>query len=194
MHKLSTSFVLGYHGCSGRVARELLAGGAFHKSDNDYDWLGSGVYFWQSNPRRALQFAAEKRSRERARWKPAVVGAVIDLGLCLDLTTQAGIDQVKAAHQALLATLQVANKNPPANSGGTDKLLRRLDCAVINTLHELRASGGVSPASSVVGIFHEGAAAYDGSGFFEKTHIQICVRDPGCIHGVFRVPESDLTT
>ena len=42
----------------------MLSGTPFNKSDNDYDWLGPGVYFWQSNPKRAQQFALEKRTAD----------------------------------------------------------------------------------------------------------------------------------
>lgn len=26
-------------------------------SDNDYDWLGPGIYFWENNPKRAIDYA-----------------------------------------------------------------------------------------------------------------------------------------
>ena len=54
MHRLSTAFVLGYHGCDQSIADRLLAGGAFRKSRNDYDWLGHGIYFWEANPLRGV--------------------------------------------------------------------------------------------------------------------------------------------
>ncbi len=62
MHRLSTSFVLGYHGCEAAVAEKLLAGEPFKASSNDYDWLGPGIYFWK--PTRA----AGSISRSR-RWR-----------------------------------------------------------------------------------------------------------------------------
>jgi hypothetical protein len=37
----------------------LLAGTAFKPSNNDYDWLGPGIYFWEANPLRGLEFAEE---------------------------------------------------------------------------------------------------------------------------------------
>lgn len=54
MHALSASFILGYHGCDEAVAEKVLAGEDFKPSDNDYDWLGSGIYFWEANPQRGL--------------------------------------------------------------------------------------------------------------------------------------------
>ena len=99
MHRLSSSFVLAYHGCDKQVAERLLAGYSFVPSQNTYDWLGHGIYFWEADPARGIQFAEEASLRPGARiTKPTVIDAVIDMGLCLDLTTQAGADQVRAAY------------------------------------------------------------------------------------------------
>ncbi|TSA32147.1 MAG: hypothetical protein D4R64_16610 [Porphyromonadaceae bacterium] len=38
---------------------------------------------------------------------------------------------------------------------------------------------------SVRGVFFEGKELYPNSGFREKNHIQICVRNPNCIKGYF---------
>lgn len=38
---------------------------------------------------------------------------------------------------------------------------------------------------SVRGVFEEGLEPYPGSAFKEKTHIQVCVRNPNCIKGYF---------
>jgi hypothetical protein len=187
VHRLSTSFVLGYHGCADAVAESVLAGQAFMFSRNDYDCLGPGVYFWQSNPERALQFATEKQKRDKASWKPALVGAVIDLGLCLDLTTQTAIEHIKSAHSALARVAGQSGVEIPSNYGGKDLLLRKLDCAVVSFLHDIRESAGHEPIDTVSGIFVEGRPVYENSGFYEKTHVQLCVRNPAMIKGVFRV-------
>lgn len=41
------------------------------------------------------------------------------------------------------------------------------------------------------GLFQEGNAIYQTSGFLEKTHIQICVRNPNCTKGFFTPREID---
>ena len=190
MHTLSTAFVLGYHGCDRKVAERLLAGEQFTKSTNDYDWLGPGIYFWEANPRRGLEFARELTSLKRGPRvsKPAVVGAVIDLGLCLDLTSTAGIRQVSDAYRELVAITKTAGQKLPENS--PDKMRRPLDCAVIRLLHEIRSNEPGLPAiDAVKGVFVEGEPVYPSSGIHEKTHIQICVMTPDSIKGVFRVPE-----
>jgi hypothetical protein len=42
---------------------------------------------------------------------------------------------------------------------------------------------------TVRSLFPEGKRLYSGAGFKDKTHIQICVREPEQILGVFRIPE-----
>lgn len=184
--RLSTSFILGFHGCDKAVADKLVQGASFRESNNDYDWLGPGIYFWEKNPRRALHYAEELASLTRSSVKtPAAVGAVIDLGLCLDLTTKASIDQVGEAHQSLVKTVDAVGGPMPTNN--EDGLRRNLDCAVMRMLHHIRDQGGDAPVDTVKGIFIEGEPIYETAGFYEKSHVQICVRNPDCIKGVFKI-------
>jgi len=186
VHHLSTSFVLAYHGCDLDLGENLLSGTKFLKpSSNDYDWLGPGVYFWESNPQRALEFAHEKRDRAVGIRKPFVVGAVIDLGLCLDLTTKDSIEILKDTHRSLVRTIAPTGGPMPVN--GPENWRRRLDCAVIQFLHLIRQSQASEPIDTVRGIFTEGNPIYSGSAFLEKTHVQIAVVNPNCIKAIFRV-------
>lgn len=190
MHRLTTSFILGYHGCDAGIAEKLLSGTTFARSTNKWDWLGHGIYFWEGNPKRGLEFAKElKRHGSRIK-KPAVVGALIDLGLCLDLTTSAGIDQVKIAHAEMLSLVKRAGNQMPKNN--QDGLRRNLDCAVIEALHKIRSVAGEEEIETVKGVFLEGRPIYETAGFHNKTHAQICVRSLANIKAVFRVPRSDL--
>jgi hypothetical protein len=195
MHTLTSSFILGYHGCDAGVAESILSGDDFIPSENDYDRLGHGIYFWESNPKRGLEFAQEVAASPRPGTKikaPAVVGAIIDLGLCLDLTTLSGVSEVKAAYHAFVELIRASDSLAiPTNS--KDKLRRSLDCAVINTLCDIRMTSGQAPIDTVKGVFLEGGPIYPDAGILEKTHIQICVRNHGCIKGVFRVRDADIT-
>ncbi len=189
MQRLSASFVLGYHGCDQAVADSLLRGDQFKKSANDYDWLGGGVYFWEANPIRGLDFAERAGQRPRSKIKtPAVVGAVIDLGACLDLTTVYGIEMVRSAHGSLESQMAAAKAVMPQNQ---DTLRRQLDCAVIEQVHLINEGIGLE-IDSVRGVFTEGSPVYPGSAFDQETHVQIAVRNPTCIKGVFRVPAAHL--
>jgi hypothetical protein len=66
--------VIAYHGCDAETAEHLLRGEPCKKSQNDYDWLGEGIYFWENGADRALKFAHDQKRRGKAK-KPAIVGA-----------------------------------------------------------------------------------------------------------------------
>ncbi len=168
-----------------------MSGTAFKPSNNDYDWLGPGIYFWEANPMRGLEFAREaSRRKSSSISKPFVIGAVVELGLCLDLTTSSGLEWVKIAYESLVDVTRAADLALPSN--GKDQLRRNLDCAVVRRLHTILEAQKAPAIETVKGIFTEGEPAYPGSGFREKTHIQIAVRNPRCIKGVFRVPQDQL--
>jgi hypothetical protein len=95
----------------------LLAGKAFKPSNNDYDWLGPGIYFWEANPVRGLEFAEEASKRKTSNVsKPFVIGAVIELALCLDLTTSSALDWVRIAYESLVDVTRAAGLDLPSNS------------------------------------------------------------------------------
>jgi hypothetical protein len=192
VHNLSTSFILAYHGCDQETGERLLLNEAFQPSENDYDWLGAGVYFWETNPDRALAWAKERADSilktEGRKVEPFVVGAAIDPGFCLDLLSSNGIYAVEEAYASFQSVVAASGAQMPENIGGDGDLrLRKLDCAVINFLHLARERAGEKLFDTVRGVFTEGKRIYPNSGFRHKTHIQICVQNPENIHGVFRV-------
>ncbi|MBI1319562.1 MAG: hypothetical protein GC168_11535 [Candidatus Hydrogenedens sp.] len=198
MYTSPSSLILGFHGCDREVAERILRGEITHldKSENQYDWLGHGIYFWEDNPDRALQFAQElnampRPSKPRIR-NPFILGAIIDLGHCLNLLETRSLRLVSEAHDHLSSISAEAGYPLPENKRdpGTGELLRReLDCAVIETLHDLNES---APYDSVRGVFQEGEELYPNAGFRAKNHIQICVRNTASIKGYFRLlPENE---
>lgn len=198
MYSRLPSFVLGFHGCDRSVASGIISGKKAHlPSQNSYDWLGEGVYFWENNPQRAFEFAAQfqgkPRHGTRAITHPAVVGAVIDLGFCLNLLDAKFLQILKVGFQALKQTLNETGRPMPVNRPlrqGGELLLRDLDCAVINAVHTSRSEQKMPPFDTVRSAFIEGGELYEGSTFREKNHIQICVRSPKCIKGYFW-PQAD---
>lgn len=181
MKRTITGFILGYHGCDQTVAERLIGGDPFEWSRNAYDWLGWGAYFWENDPGRALQWAEKVRDRTGKIADPAVVGAVIDLGLCLDLTTQSSLDVIRTAHDGLMTLIAATGTTAPKN---VDELRRPLDCAVLNYLYESMPDPKFQTAR---GFFNEGGPLYDGALIQRMTHVQVAVRDLTCIRGVFRV-------
>jgi hypothetical protein len=188
---------LGHHGCDQKVGEGILSPHRRHVeiSTNDYDWLGSGAYFWEDDPERALQWAemvqANPQHFGQKISKPFVLGAIIDLGLCLDLTKTACLDEIRAAHHHMMQLLEHAGsavpKNKPGFKGDVDLVKRHLDCATVNYVHQLRADQGLPAYDTVRGPFTEGRPLYEGAKIMDRTHIQICVRNPRVsIRGYFR--------
>jgi hypothetical protein len=103
-----------------------------------------------------------------------------------------GIEFVKHAYPDFKQYVERSGGEMPQNKGGPDLLMRRLDCAVINHIHAVNARAEQRPFETVRGVFLEGKPIYETSGFFERTHIQICVRDLRNIKAVFRVPPAHL--
>jgi hypothetical protein len=192
--RLATSFVLGYHGCDREIGLRAINGEiALIQSHQSYDWLGPGAYFWESDPRRALEWAQEKAKRNRD-FDPFVIGAVIDLRHCLDLLSREDLEILRAAYHSLQSLHERMKLPMPENVGvkgrpAADRPLRYLDCEVVNHLHALmeqqQGDGATPPYDSARGLFTEGEALFPGSGFMSRTHVQIAIRNMDCIKGLF---------
>ncbi len=174
---------------SGKISR-------LTESTNDYDWLGNGIYFWENDPKRALQFARflkDNPARNHQNIKnPAVIGAAIDLGFCFNLMETESLASLKNTYGIIRQKLgRKLPKNKPGGKGGSDLLLRNLDRLVIETTHTLIEEAGMTPYDTVRGLFFEGEELYPNAGFREKNHIQICVRNPNCIKAYFLPRELD---
>jgi hypothetical protein len=177
------------------VAHKVVAQGAnLVASNQDFDWLGPGIYFWESDPKRAMERAQSKVQRGSYK-TAAVVGAVIDLSNCLDLVARQNLELVRKAYHSFVELQRQAALPLPVNKDArahpnSDRLFRYLDCAVIKYLHEIIQSQtgqkrSIEPFDTVRGMFTEGAELYPGSGFKERSHVQIAVRSLACIKGVF---------
>lgn len=201
MYDSRPNLVIGFHGCDRETRDKLLAHpDQIKKSEKPYDWLGHGMYFWEYNETRALEWAEDYVKRKKIK-EAAVIGAVIDLNNCCDLLDSKHIEVVKAYYTLMKLSNDTLGKPMPKNTDikgdiHKDKLKRELDCAVIEFMNEriytlnqkfTKANGhtAVKLIDSVRGAFMEGGEAFPGSGIQLKSHIQICLRNPNCILGFF---------
>jgi hypothetical protein len=201
MYSKSHNIVIGFHGCDKKIRDAIVNGEPMKPSNNDYDWLGKGFYFWENNKARAEEFAREKKTRDDKNAKhtiedPSALGAVIDLGKCLDLTNSEYLSYLKKSYNDLehiyhAAKIPIPNNKKVADGNTFDLMLRNLDCAVIEILHLLRERAHKDAFDSVRGVFWEGDDLYPNAGFKEKNHIQICVRNVNCIKGFFIPRKAD---
>lgn len=201
MYDFKSNLVLGFHGCEASVRDELLMCPDKVKiSKKPFDWLGHGLYFWENNYERAWQWALSKKARGTVR-EPAVLGAVLQLGHCCDFLESQYIDLLSSYYSVMVNYYLTSGTPLPVNKDAQgdphkDKLLRYLDCAAIEFMHAnlKNQNPDIEPFplpsfqvfDSVRGAFVEGGPAFEGSGIFSKTHIQICIRNPNCIRGFFK--------
>ena len=190
MYSSHPHFVLGFHGCDQSIADSIIARQEHHllASKNDWDWLGHGIYFWEQDPYHALEWAhylkeyPKKMSKGRKVIKnPSVVGAVIDLGKCLNLLNGKSIQLVEGTYEYLKQVFDAAETPLPKNTPDA----RFLDCAVVNAFHMFTTETGEKSYDTVRGMFPEGEPLYENAGFRKKNHIQLCVVNPNCVKGYF---------
>lgn len=180
MYSSPSARVIGFHGCERDTAEEMLSGEKrLSGSSNKYDWLGHGVYFWENNKDRALDFAKNIKKAKH----PFALGAIISFGNCLNLLDSQNLKIVENGYKLLEKTFKKNNDPLPVNKSFFE---HNLDCAVIQAVHAFRAEEKEQPFDSVRAVFTEGHPLYDDSGFRDQNHIQICIRNPNCIKGYFR--------
>jgi hypothetical protein len=186
MHDYQPFSVIGFHSCDKEVGLRVLNGeNELLPSINSWDWLGGGVYFWEQNPFRALQYATECAQRKQFNKVPIkipfVIGAIVDLGNCLDLVESSSISVLSSAYKNLEKTSWEGGEKLPINKGNN----RALDCLVIESIHNQNLSFKEQVYDTVRCAFPEGEAAYPTSYISSRLHIQVCVRNPACIRGFF---------
>jgi hypothetical protein len=170
-----TRIVLGYHGCKPEFAEAMIRGeisiDQWEISENPYDWLGHGLYFWEFGPDRAKNWG-----------KGGVVGAVIQLGVCLDLMDTRYMALLAAEFKNVRKIFEKEGINLPENKGKRHDL----DCLVLNNFVDAEETRKGTAFQTVRCPFLEGPPVFPGSKIRSESHIQIAVRDRSCLLGIFR--------
>ena len=100
-----------FYSCDKDLGLDVLSGKKeLDPSENGWDWLGNGIYFWEQNPQRAWQYALENSNGRQFNKKkietPFVLGAIVELGECLNLVDQEAIEILVKAYHGLEKTLK----------------------------------------------------------------------------------------
>jgi hypothetical protein len=114
---------MAFHGCDVTTRDDLVSGRLKHldHSNNRYDWLGPGAYFFEGDLERALLFAQashdnpEKMYTLRPIGTPAAVGAVLCVYSWLDMTTHVGIEEFSMAYEPMVTGLRARGDPVPKN-------------------------------------------------------------------------------
>lgn len=178
--------VTGFHSCDKEVGLKVLNGEMeLKESSNSWDWLSHGVYFWEENPLRALDYSNESAQGSqfnKTRIKtPFVIGAIIELGNCLNLVESKSLQIVETAYLELSQLMQAAGKTMPRNKDSN----KALDCAVFQYIHQSNRQQNNPPDDTIRCAFQEGGEIYPGATISKRLHIQVCVINPASIKGYF---------
>jgi hypothetical protein len=165
--------VYGYHGTSQTKAASILKNG-FLASDNDYDWLGTGIYFFQDAPMRAKQWAIEQHPQE-----PAVICTRIQLDNCIDLFDVKWFPILKNIYNLFDAQYRFANRPLPKQNPSRSKA-HRLDCAFFNFASQL-ISDDEQTVECIRAVFVEGESLFPDSAIFDLAHAQIVIKNSNLI-------------
>jgi hypothetical protein len=171
--------LVGYHGTNIESARQILQTG-FTPSRNSYDWLGKGVYFWQDAPYRAWNWAGEYCKKKGG--DPAVIRSLVKIRRdefmdLLDYSQDPNwANYLRRTHQYLQQ--QTSSVLPPNKRAIGYHALDRL---VLDTLVEDILKPMDINILAVRACFQEGEEIYPGSAIYNKSHIQLAVRDTSSI-------------
>ena len=178
--------IIGYHSCDRKVGLRVLNGEIPLKpSTNDWDWLGEGIYFWEQDPKRALDYSKDVANGAQFNKgkidTPFILGAIIELGNCLNLVQAQSFSILEEAHSGLVKLYKELGKPLPQNKNAN----RKLDCSVIRYVHQSRKAAGEIMYDTVRSAFDEGDKVYEGASFTSRHHIQVCVINESLIRGYF---------
>jgi hypothetical protein len=176
---MTVATVVGYHGCEQVFADGVRSGRIpldhWKPSQNVYDWLGEGIYFWEGSRSRAKEWA-ELQFGDVA----DVLEVEIDLGHCLDLLESTYHEAIRATYRNLRTVYHSQGWALPKNL----KKRHDLDCLVINKfvrfMEQFADQQGIR-FQTVRGVFEEGRPLFPGSAIRSESHIQIAVRDLRCL-------------
>ena len=157
MPEYQSGYVIGFHSCDREVGLRLISGqDEIRPSNNTWDWLGPGSYFWEQDPSRALQYATENaaglQKNKKAAETPFVIGAIIDPGHCLNLVEFTSLNILKQAYYGLKEINDIAGQKMPVNKGNN----RALDCDVIKYIHQSNDDKGKLPYDTIRCAFPKG--------------------------------------
>lgn len=173
---LRTPLKVGYHGTTMAAATRIDADG-FRPSESKFEWLGSGIYFFEDG-----RGHAETWAREQHPGVPlALIRAEIDLGNCMDLLDQGWREHLAATHEIVIAQHRAAGMKLPVQD--LSKKRHGLDCHVLNLACSMLDQVD-APVDTVRAAFKEGDRLYPESALSDRDHVQICVRKSTAIRRV----------
>src|SRR5437667_9220125 len=106
--------VIGYHGTRRSTALRMVQGlVGYKRSENAYDWLGHGIYFWEYAPKQAWAWARQRQKNQKWDEEIAVVASMIRLGNCFDLLDPDNLQELAHLEHDFSESEQRAGRTVP---------------------------------------------------------------------------------
>jgi hypothetical protein len=120
MYSIRSGLILGFHGCDQKNLHKVILGiESLKPSQNKYDWLGNGIYFWDNSISRAFEYASFLKNNPNRSKNPVSIpdamGAIINLGLCLDLLDYENLKYLLESYEILETTYTLSGVPMPRN-------------------------------------------------------------------------------
>ena len=155
--------IVGFHATTPEKARAILSTKKYTSSMSEFNWLGKGVYFWENDLQRAIEWGCNLYTPANT----AVIKQTLKLGRCLDLTQRKWLECLKKTYLEVVKEFEKKGEKTPVNRG-SDRQLNSL------LLERAKASYG-SNFDTVRCAFSDGDEIGKGSGIFLRSHIQVVV-------------------
>jgi hypothetical protein len=168
--------VMGFHGTKVQYIESMYTEG-FALSENSYDWLGDGIYFFQDAPERAWEWAIQQHGSDAA-----VIGAKIRLESCIDLLDIAWGPILHEAYDFFLTLLKETGQPLPIQTRKAHRLDRHVINYAIGMLNEQNIE-----ICAVRAAFNEGSPIFPDSAIFDRSHVQIAIRDENLIEEFWKI-------
>lgn len=178
--------IVGYHGTRLSTALEIVARRrGFKRSENDDEWLGHCVYFWEYAPQQAYWWAERRQKRQNWNEPIAILAAMIRLGFCFDLLDPYNVKYLRQIHDQYMELERVAGRKVRQNANNH----KFLDCAVFQyafaAIEAADAGQRVDTARAVYVPKGKGTRVWKRSWISYDAHIQVCVRNEACVLGAW---------
>jgi len=178
--------IVGYHGTKLSTALAIVSRKrSFKRSENEDDWLGHGIYFWEYAPQQALWWAERRKKRQEWDEPIAILASMIRLGFCFDLLDPYNVKYLREIHDQYVKLEEIAGRDPPKNANNH----KYLDCAVFKYAYAAIEAASpdhrVDTSRAVYVPNRKGSRVWKRSWISYDAHIQVCVRNEACILGTW---------
>lgn len=194
--------VYGYHATDAETVANVLHEKHIKKSENWYDWLGVGSYFYQEAPLRALKWLTqEKHEGTIEPSKAGLLCAKIQIREFIDLLEPDWVEVIARTYILLeedtdkLATLRRWREKQAEYKVGGEAGPHPLDKYVIDMAVGSLIKGG-RKVNGVRAIFYDGKRLFENSHLLDRQHIQIAVHNwtEDVVEGLWEVDCQDYWT